>query len=83
MLVCQQPLKTQLGQAAERKPFVLKIAEPLPGGAMTGVSFCGEGDSDVDVRQVGHQSRNGRDRIIGRSTSRSPYASEVPDPTLP
>ena len=30
VLVCQQPQKTQLGNAAERQLFVLKIAEPMP-----------------------------------------------------
>jgi hypothetical protein len=41
VLVCQQPQKTQLGNAAERQLFVLKIAEPMPCDAMMGVSFRG------------------------------------------
>lgn len=58
VLVRQQPQKAQLGKAAERELCPLKTAEPLPRYSMMGVPFRGEGNPDVDVRQVGHQSRN-------------------------
>jgi hypothetical protein len=41
VLVRQQPKKAQLGNAAERELFVLKIAEPLSCYAMMGVPFRG------------------------------------------
>jgi len=39
--------KAQLGKAAERQLFVLKIAEPVSDCEMKGVSFCGQGNQTL------------------------------------
>jgi hypothetical protein len=72
VLIRQQPQKTQLREAAERQFFIVEIAEPVPGCAMMRVSFCSKRNPNVDIKQVGHQTRTETGRAFPAALSGSP-----------
>jgi hypothetical protein len=51
--------KSQLSKTTEHELWVWKIAEPVACRSVKRVLFGGQGNPDVDIGQVRHQSRNG------------------------